>query len=119
MKLYIDCTNGICTDMVRDALLDLGADREYLAAQTDCLAALSHHRTYQEIKEMLETSPLDPSVRKTALAVYRVMAEAESKVHGEPVERVHFHEVGRDEAIRNIVAVAAALENVEIGRAHV
>ncbi|MEA4923649.1 MAG: nickel insertion protein [Eubacteriaceae bacterium] len=110
MDIYIDCTNGISTDMVLNALIDLGADEKIIEEQINALGDLPHHRGYKDIKKMLETSSADEEVKKKALLVYGAIARAEAEVHGETLDTVHFHEVGRDEAIRNIVSVAAALK---------
>ncbi|MGI6722370.1 MAG: nickel insertion protein [Anaerovoracaceae bacterium] len=110
MKIFIDCTNGISTDMVLKALIDLGADEAEIAAETAKLGELPHHRGYRDIKNMLQGCGLSESVKEKALAVYLAIAKAEAEVHGETLETVHFHEVGRDQAIMNIVSVAAALD---------
>lgn len=116
MKIYIDCTNGISTDMVLKALIDLGADEDLISGQTAALGELPHHRSYLDIKKMFEESGLAAGVKEKVLAVYRAIADAEAEVHGESLATVHFHEVGRDEAIRNIVSVAAALNSLNAER---
>ena len=50
------------------------------------------------------------------LAVYALIAEAESHVHGTPVEQIHFHEVGRGEAVLNLTGTAAAAASLEPDR---
>lgn len=67
------------------------------------------HRPYSEIRNLLRTADLAPSVRDIALDAFARLAGAESKAHGIDVESVIFHEVGADDAITDIVAVATAV----------
>lgn len=62
-----------------------------------------HSRDFSEIKQLISSSGLDPWVKKTALAIFQRLAEAESTVHRSDVETVHFHEVGSVDAIVDIV----------------
>ncbi len=68
-----------------------------------------HHRSYAAIREMLMQAQLEPGVQQRALAMFRVLAEAEGRAHGIDVEQVQFHEVGALDSIIDIVAVAAGL----------
>lgn len=77
------------------------------------------HRTMGEIEQMIEGSELSPAVKKTSLKIFRCLAEAESKVHGVPVEEVHFHEVGATDSLVDIVGTAIALDYLKIGRVFV
>src|SRR5918998_4300854 len=60
-------------------------------------------RDWRTIRILLEESALKPSLRDAALAVFSHLAAAEAEAHGEPVEDVHFHEVGAVDAIVDIV----------------
>lgn len=51
-------------------------------------------------------------VREDILAVYRLIADAESEVHGMPAEQVHFHEVGSLDAVADITAVCLLMEKL-------
>ena len=64
-----------------------------------------HGHHLHDIEAILAGSSLPEAVREDALAVYRLLAQAESKVHGCPVEEIHFHEVGQLDAIVDIVTV--------------
>ncbi len=64
------------------------------------------HRTFRSIREMIETSTLKDSVKADAVAVFRVLAEAEGAVHNKPADEVHFHEVGAVDSIIDIVGAA-------------
>lgn len=64
-----------------------------------------HHTDLHEIEHLLSHLDLPQTVRDDALAVYRRIAEAESKVHGRPVDQIHFHEVGTLDALADVVGV--------------
>jgi uncharacterized protein (DUF111 family) len=126
MKLYIDCTNGISSDMVLSALLDLGADEEICDKGVKSLGlhqrqdhghqgeGTHHHsRSYEEVKSIIGAGELSDRAKAIALRTYQVIAAAEAEVHGETLETVHFHEVGRDRAIENIVGAAIAVDQLD------
>ncbi len=64
-----------------------------------------HGRSLDEIRHVLAHMNVPDSVCEHALAVYQLLADAESEAHGEQVEQIHFHEVGELDAIADIVAV--------------
>ena len=64
-----------------------------------------HHTDLHEIEHLLSHLDLPQTVRDDALAVYRRIAEAESKVHGTIVDQIHFHEVGTLDALADVVGV--------------
>jgi pyridinium-3,5-bisthiocarboxylic acid mononucleotide nickel chelatase len=67
-------------------------------------------RDWQTIRLLLQESALTPPVREAALAVFTALASAEAEAHGQPVEDVHFHEVGAVDAIVDIVGACAGLD---------
>ncbi|MGB6122703.1 MAG: nickel pincer cofactor biosynthesis protein LarC [Bacteroidota bacterium] len=74
------------------------------------------HRNLEGILNLIRGSGLSTGVRETAEAVFRVIAEAEARVHGTTADRVHFHEVGAEDSIVDIVGAAICLERFGIGR---
>lgn len=71
-----------------------------------------HGRSYGEVAAIIENSGFSSQAKKTAHNIYGHIAEAEAKVHGASLETVHFHEVGRDEAIQNALGIGMALEAI-------
>jgi uncharacterized protein (TIGR00299 family) protein len=59
---------------------------------------------------LIQTLPLSETVKANALAVYNLLAQAESHVHGVPVSEIHFHEVGTLDAVADILGVCLLLE---------
>ena len=70
------------------------------------------HSTLPGIEETVNALKLSENVRKNVLAVYRRIAEAESAVHGRPVEEIHFHEVGALDAVADVTAVCLLMEKL-------
>ena len=66
-------------------------------------------RTWASVRSLLEEAALQEPVRRTALAAFTVLAEAEAASHGSAAETVHFHEVGGLDAVADIVGTAAGL----------
>ncbi len=71
-----------------------------------------HHRAYAEIRAWLQASALSAEVKKRAQAIFRILAEAESKVHGVQADEVTFHEVGAWDSIADIVVAAWLIDAV-------
>ena len=68
------------------------------------------HRALKDIAHIVEHMPLSESCRASIMKVYSLIAEAESRAHGKPVELVHFHEVGALDAVADIAAVCLLVE---------
>ena len=68
------------------------------------------HRGLAEIEDILQRSGLSDRAKALAIKIFRVIASAESKAHGVPVEEVHFHEVGAVDSIVDIAAVGFCID---------
>jgi len=73
-----------------------------------------HHRGYSTIVNMIEQSQIPQSAKDNAIAVFRILGEAEAKVHGCALEEVHFHEVGAVDSILDIVGFCLGIEMLGI-----
>jgi uncharacterized protein (TIGR00299 family) protein len=137
--LHFDCFSGISGDMTLGALLDAGADAGAVRAGLDSLGlpirldvarirkggfaatqvyihapAQEEHRYLPDVEEILGRGAMTEPQRELALRIFRRLAEAEAAVHGMPLERVHFHEVGALDSIADIAGVAIALDTLGI-----
>lgn len=71
-----------------------------------------HHTSVAEITEFIDTVPLADEVKDNAKAVYTLIAEAESRVHGHPIENIHFHEVGSLDALADVLSVCELMHEL-------
>ena len=139
---YFDCLSGISGDMTLGALVDAGADLEHLNAAIESLGLPGcrllvtevkkcgfratqvtveyqeehAHRHLSHILELIDGSVLNHHQKELASCVFRRLAEAEAKVHGTSIEKVHFHEVGAADSIADIVGAAVGLDLLKIDR---
>jgi pyridinium-3,5-bisthiocarboxylic acid mononucleotide nickel chelatase len=140
---YCDCFSGISGDMFLGALVDAGLPVDTLreqiallnlpepvelrveethkgalrACSADVIVGESHHhRHLADIVELIDNSALSERVKRTSLAIFQTLAEAEARVHGTPIEQVHFHEVGALDSIVDIIGAAVGLEALGIER---
>jgi len=74
------------------------------------------HRNLSDITVLIEQSDLKNSIKSKALNIFQRLAQAEAKVHGTSIDKVHFHEVGATDAIIDIVGACIALEELGIDR---
>ena len=137
---YFDCFAGISGDMTLGALLDLGVPLDWLkeklcamplegfeieketihvhgiqSAQVQIrIAEQQPARHYADIKTLIENAPLERVVVENSLKMFEKIAVAESAIHGVPIEKVHFHEVGALDSIIDIVGTALCMAYLEI-----
>jgi len=71
-----------------------------------------HHTHMSDIENIINGLNVSDKVKSDALAVYGLIAEAESKAHGKPITDIHFHEVGTMDAVADIVGVCVLLEQI-------
>jgi uncharacterized protein (TIGR00299 family) protein len=143
MKIaYLDAFSGISGDMVVGALLDAGAGLAHLRRELGKLrmdgysirtekvklngihatrflvkiTAKQKNRDYSAIKKMIEKSRLEAETKKMSLSIFKRIAEAEAKVHNQPVDKVHFHEVGAVDSIVDVVGAAICANELGIAR---
>jgi len=140
--LYFDCFAGASGDMILGATVAAGVDPNYLREQLWLLrisgfsvefetvnrAGLSatyarvetardnKHRHFSDIKQIIENSDLPSSVKQRAVQIFTRLAEAEARVHNEPIDHVHFHEVGALDAIVDVVGAAICFDALQIER---
>ncbi len=137
---YLDCFSGVSGDMLLGAFLHAGLDRQLLREELDklqldglellfeekninainCIKVTVSSdrrqdlRTLPAILQILEKSDLAPAIIDRAAKVFQALAGAEAKVHGIPVNQVHFHEVGALDTIVDIVGTLVGLQQLGI-----
>ena len=75
-----------------------------------------HHISMSDIGEIVSKLNTSEKIKKQILDVYNIIADAESRVHGEPVSQIHFHEVGNMDAIADVAAVCILINELNIGK---
>ncbi|ELZ87070.1 nickel pincer cofactor biosynthesis protein LarC [Haloferax volcanii] len=93
-------------------------DHKHHHAHDDHAHAEGHgpHRTYPEVVDLVESMNLPPGVVADATAIFRVLGEAEAEVHGTDLDATHFHEVGADDAVADVVGVCLLLDDLGVDR---
>jgi uncharacterized protein (TIGR00299 family) protein len=139
---FFDCFAGLSGDMTLGALLDLGLPLEELQALVAALGltgvSLTAHRvtkdhltgikveinsgkrqpgrTYREIAALIEDAPLGEAVKARSFMMFRLLGEVEAGIHGQPLEEIHFHELGALDTIVDVVGVAFGLDRLGVSR---
>lgn len=73
-------------------------------------------RSFDEVHSQVRAIGLPRRVRDDAIGVFRLLGEAEARVHNTALEETHFHEVGADDAIADIVGAALLFADLELDR---
>lgn len=71
-------------------------------------------RGLSDIVQIIEGSEITDGAKKMAVRIFEILAKAEAKAHGVPLEEVHFHEVGAVDSIVDIVAIAVCVDDLRI-----
>jgi uncharacterized protein (TIGR00299 family) protein len=143
MKIaYLDCTSGISGDMTLGALVDAGVDlgaiqsgldslglnncrlereevkrKGFRATKVNVVHEPEHaHRHLHHITDMIDASTLTARQKELAKRIFTRLGEAEAKVHGTEIRKVHFHEVGAIDSIADIVGSAIGLDLLQVDR---
>lgn len=140
--LYLDAFSGISGDMMLGLLVDLDIPLEEIEQELKRLPVSGYHltatpeqrhgiggtrvevlcegeqpaRTWAGIDQLLAESTLPGQAATLARKIFRILGEAESRVHQIPLEQVHFHEVGAVDAIVDIVGTAVGLDKLGADR---
>jgi hypothetical protein len=139
--LYYDCFSGISGDMNLGAMIDLGIDPEFLRNELGKLNLKgweleavrdqrhgiggtkvtvrqtrkeNHHRHLSDIEKIIRQSALSKHVKELSMDIFMKIAEAEAKVHGIPVEKVNFHEVGAVDSLIDITGAAICFHALDV-----
>jgi pyridinium-3,5-bisthiocarboxylic acid mononucleotide nickel chelatase len=136
----LDPAAGISGDMTLGALLSLGVPQDWLEGLPGRLGLVgvrvtvrnavrcgvacrqvefsiperSHGRHVGELMHLVEQAPVSPWVRERAVQAFRLIGEAEGRVHGVPAEQVHLHEVGAVDAVLDIVGAIEGFERLGV-----
>jgi uncharacterized protein (TIGR00299 family) protein len=138
---HFDCFSGISGDMVLGAVIDAGVPVGAIRSALDSLglpiklevervircgfaatkatieaADQEDYRFLPDVEAIVAKGALTPGQRELALTIFRKLATAEAAVHGMPIERVHFHEVGALDSIADIVGAAVGLDSLGVER---
>lgn len=74
------------------------------------------HRGLKEITEIIDSAAMTDNARKIAKRIFEILADAESKAHGVPVNEVHFHEVGAVDSIVDVISIAVCIDNLDVDK---
>ena len=141
MKIaYFDCFSGISGDMIVGALLDAGLKIETLEKELKKLGLTGYQleinkvvkkgisatkfkvkikeegveRRFKDILTILEKSKLDEEIKKETQKIFFNIAQAESKIHQEDIDRIHFHEIGGLDSIIDITSAVIGIKTLGI-----
>ena len=141
LTAWVDASAGVSGDMLLAALVDAGASLEVVRSAVEAVipatvrieaadamragmralkvdVALAapdlSHRSWSDIRRLVDGAALDPGVRAKALAAFEALAHVEAGIHGVEVDDVHFHEVGAWDSIADVVGVCAAVEDLAV-----
>jgi len=138
---YFDCFSGISGDMTLGALVDAGVDGRaiqeavaslglpgelsfetvrrggFRATYARVVTPHEHaHRHWRHIEEIIDKGKLTPQQKDLATRIFLRLGEAEARVHGVDLSKIHFHEVGAVDSIIDIIGSAVGLDLLGVDR---
>lgn len=142
-RAFFDCFAGASGDMIIGAFLDAGFDFNLLKGELKKLKIPGYEisaercmkknisaskfnvrviepetsRNFSDIRLLISSSDLHPSVKGNAISIFEMIAQAESRIHNINIESVHFHEIGAVDSIIDICAAAICFHHWEITEA--
>jgi uncharacterized protein (TIGR00299 family) protein len=138
---YLDCFSGISGDMTLSALVACGVPEDYLKAEIKKIGLKDYHiefgtvvknhiaakqvkiefelsqqpnRNYTNIIDLIQKADLSDAVKKKSVEAFTILGEAEAKIHGIALEKIHFHEVGAVDSIIDLVGSIIAFEFLNV-----
>ena len=137
---YGDLIGGVSGDMFVGALLDLGLPFDRLKVELKKVPTLQFDirsrkktiqslrasqfqvtcpkheapRSWKQIRDLIKRSKLDARIKSISSEIFAALAAAEAKIHGVPIDEVHFHEVGATDSIVDIVAAVLGVRELGI-----
>jgi uncharacterized protein (TIGR00299 family) protein len=141
---FFDCFSGVAGDMIIGSLLDAGFSLDHLRLELEKLGLKGYSlmadkvvknkisatkfdvrvledqpsRKPKDIVEIIGNSKLDDDVKLQSIAIFNRLAKAEAKVHGEPIDKIHFHEVGAVDAIIDVCGAVIGLKALGIKKVY-
>lgn len=143
---YFDCFSGISGDMCLGAFVDAGLDIGTIAEELKKIPINDYQlvsnkvirsgitstkvdvviyddepphsggRKWEDIAQIINSSSLSLQIKEKGLLIFRRLFEAEAKIHGEPYDRIHLHELGAVDCLVDIFGTLIALELLEVER---
>lgn len=141
--LYFDIINGISGDMTIATLLDLGIPKEVFLDEIYKLnldgefeinieqknesgivgtkvevitKEVNSHRHLSDIYDIIDKSSLNDFVKEKSKEIFMVIAQAEAKVHGTTIDKIHFHEVGAIDSIVDVVSACILVDLLSVDK---
>ncbi|WP_462273625.1 nickel pincer cofactor biosynthesis protein LarC [Methanohalophilus sp.] len=136
--LLFDPFSGAAGDMIIGSLISLGADGNKIKETLESILDISMlfekkvklgiesvdvkfnipgfetARSYREIENFIKRCSLASDIENDVSSVFGILADAESKVHGKPIEELHFHEVGQTDALADIIGSCIAMNELGV-----